>query len=947
MTIVEPTTLPRGGYTAAVLGAACRFPGADDSDEYWRLLLEGRAVAADADPNRLNLWEVMRDPELASRVTTLRGGYLRDILTFDADYFNIAPREAAKLDPQQRLLLIATHDALEDAGLTREALRTLTVGVFVGAGSVDHMMLGSCTKYAIDGYYGIGNSHSLLANRLSYYYNLKGPSLTVDTACSSSLTALHVALQSLERDALDLAIVGGVNVIVSPDLTLAFSQANMLSPSGRCNTFSASADGYGRAEGVGVAVLARASDSSPRGSGVRCLIRSSAVNQDGRSNGITAPNGLSQSAVIRTAMARAGVGPADLAYIETHGTGTKLGDAIELDALRTIFDTDPTARCHVGSAKANVGHMEAAAGMGGVIKAMLMLEHDVIPPHPVKPPYNQIIEETRGRLAIAEAPIPLRAGACIGVSSFGFGGSNAHVIVARPGEPDDASSGSDSAAKKGPALLLLSTHDPELMSADMGSLAATIETRREPLESVANTLAYHRDPLRHRLKVVALDQADAVRQLKAKMTPPARGRTPRIAFVFTGQGSQYAGMGTALYDANPVFRDAFDDCAARIRAQAGFTVDDLLLGGGGEAGANRLLDDIHLAQLALFCLEQALARLVMAAGVMPAAVIGHSLGELVAQTVAGMHDPDAAVALVNERARHMQAAAPAGAMLTLFTPVATARDLIVRSGLPIYVAGINGATAVTVSGDRAAIDAFEGAINTKGLDFRRLRTRHAFHSPAFAPAAAALAAFTRNFVSRPAQLPVISNLDGQVLGECPPGTAYWSRHILAPVEFARGIATLIEKGFDLFLEIGPDRMLSQLIARDHGARGIEALSLQRRGHDGVTALLEALGRLFECGVDIRADPVLPRARPARLPARQLARRSFWGIPEPAPVVPLTVPAAASGAAQPAVGSAPPLQRLIDRQLHLVRSQLAVLDACRQGNARNHQSARRLEGGESV
>lgn len=931
--------MTRAEPIAAVIGAACRFPSADSVEAYWQLLLEGRAVAAEPDATRLDLWSAARDPELAARLTTLKGGYLRDILGFDADYFGIAPREAAKLDPQQRLLLAATHDALDDAGLTRERLRTLTVGVFVGAGSNDYMMLGGRSRYAIDGYHGLGNSHSILANRISYYYNFKGPSLTVDTACSSSLTALHVALQSLAQGELDLAIVGGVNVIVSPDLTLAFSQASMLSPSGRCNTFSAHADGYGRAEGVGVVVLTRAAGRHALDDvRARCMILSSAVNQDGRSNGITAPNGASQVEVIGAAMARAGIDPADVAYVETHGTGTKLGDAIEFNALREVFAGSPDAHCHVGSAKASVGHMEAAAGMGGLIKAMLMLEHGTIAPHAVKPPYNELLKQAGGQLDIAQAPLPLPERSCIGISSFGFGGSNAHVIVARAnGQGNDTAQVglADAAVDEGPALLLMSTHHASLLADDAARLATFLANSPPPLQAVASTLAHHRDTLRHRVALVASNRADAIRTLE-KIEPPGRSqsgatpRAPRIAFVFTGQGSQYAGMGAHLYAANTTFRDAFDDCAARIRGCSGFGVEDLLH--GGNAGEQRLLDDTHLAQLALFGLEYALAQLAIAAGVVPSAAIGHSIGEIVAQTLAGMLGLDSAVALVHERARFMQAHRPAGAMLGVFASEAGVADAITRSQLPVHIAAVNGATSVTVSGPSAAIDAFEAQLTTQGMPMRRLRTRHAFHTPALAPAAAQLARFTRGLATRPASLPVVSNLDGALLDALPAGSDYWSRQIVAPVMFAHGVETLIEQGINVFLEIGPDRVLSQVITRDHGDAGIEALSLQRRGGDNVAEFMTALGRLFERQIDIDAGALVPRLPPVRLPARSLREQPYWGLPAPDDEhgTPHTSVPARSTSTVEACGASAALpstkHTLIDLQLDVMRRQLALLDA---------------------
>ncbi len=903
---------------AWLIGAACRFPGADGVDAYWRLLLDGRVVAAEPGPERADLWAAARAPALAGRVTTLKGGYLRDVAGFDADYFSIAPREAARLDPQQRMLLTVTHDAFEDAGITRAALRELKVGVFIGAGSTDYMTLCGGDKAAIDAYHGIGNSHSLLANRLSYYYNLKGPSLTIDTACSSSLTALHVALQALERDALDLVLVGGVNLIAAPDLTLAFSQAGMLSPSGRCRTFAADADGYGRAEGVGVVVLTRTPAFAPR---ARCAIRASAVNQDGRSNGITAPNGLSQVEVIRAALARAGLGPTDLGYVETHGTGTRLGDALEIDAVRVALgagEADADACWHLGSAKANVGHMEAAAGMGGLIKAMLMLEHGMVPPHPIEPPHNPLLDAAQGRLAIAARATPLRANACVGVSSFGFGGSNAHVIVARA---DVERAEHPAADEQGPQLLLLSSRSAAPAEGDARALAARLVTGEVSLARAAATLARPREPLGHRGAIVAHDLADAVRQLDAAPPVVARARAPRLAFVFTGQGSQYAGMGAALYAHHAAFRAHYDACAAHIAACSGRQIADLMQ--GGERGERALLDDTHLAQLALFCLEYALAHCLLDAGAMPEALIGHSLGELVAQTVGGMLTLEDAVALVHERGRLMQAADGMGAMLNVFGTGAQVRDAIARSGLPIHLAGINGVRAISVSGAREAIEAFAARAEAEGLACRALPTRHAFHSPALGPAAAQLAAYTRTLATGPARIPVISNLDGASLDTLPPGSDYWSRQLVAPVEFRRGIEALVARGCDLFVEIGPDRILSGLIARDHGAAGVLALATQRRGADGLASLLDALGQLHAQQVTLRADALSADCTPARLPARGLDAQPYWDTP---PVAPVRASAPASAPVATAARPAGAFDALVARQLDVIGSQLAVLRA---------------------
>lgn len=917
---------PGSASRIAVVGAAGRFPGADNLQQYWTLLLEGGVSVAEPERSRTELWRALEDPELGPKITTIKGGYLRDVAGFDADFFSISPREAVKLDPQQRLLMEVVHDALEDAAITRAELQELNVGVFVGAGSNDYMNLGAASRQSIDGYHGIGNSHSLLANRLSYYYNLKGPSLTIDTACSSSLTALHFAVQSLQYSDLDMAIVGGVNVIVSPDLTLAFSQAKMLSPSGRCKTFGADADGYGRAEGVGAVILRRLPDAERLGHGVRCVIRASAVNQDGRSNGITAPNGLSQVQVIQSAMARAGVSPAEMAYMETHGTGTTLGDAIEFSSLRSVFSGHPETRCFVGSVKANIGHAEAAAGICGLLKAMLMLEHDIIPPHPVKAPYNKLVAQAGDALGICEAPRPMEPGRrCIGVSSFGFGGSNAHVIV----EGYDTTPPAE--AEAGRAVLVpLSSHDAGALAADARSLAAVLTEGGPGLADVAATLSLGRDHLRQRAAVVARDPAELMRLLDGLPAPTAvTAEVPKVAFVFTGQGSQHAGMGRELYERLPAFREAFEHCASLVAGRSGLRMEALLY--GPAADDDRLLDDTHCGQLSLFCFEYALACTWMALGVMPDFAIGHSLGELSAHAVSGTLSLEDAVALVNERARLMQAETRAGAMLALATEPETAVALLQELALPLYLAAINGRRSVVVSGEPRAVAKLRKVAEGRNLTSRLLRTRHAFHSPHFAAAAERLQSFAASLEPMVGRIPLASNLDGRLLHAVPAGPAYWSDHIVRPVRFADGIQALVAQGATVFIEIGPDRVLSQYIARDHGAAGVIALSSLSRGRDSEFTLLQAVAGVYRLGVDIAFGELAgTAARRLRLPARSLCRSSYWSTPSPtaqevakAAFASLDLPMAPDH--KPAKRPQASLQGVIDRQLQVMRSQLNLLN----------------------
>ncbi|MFN2136956.1 MAG: amino acid adenylation domain-containing protein [Candidatus Promineifilaceae bacterium] len=909
VTQVEAAPVEAAGFgrePVAVIGIGCRFPGVEGPDAFWQALRDGRDLIRQTPEER---WEVNAyyqegaEPQ-PGKTNTRWGGFLDGVDQFDAAFFGISPREAARMDPQQRLLLETAWQAIEHAAVNPASLAGSKTGVFIGISSYDYSRLQFSRSATIDAYAGTGNAHSIAANRLSYTLDLRGPSLAVDTACSSSLVATHMAMRSLREGESDLALAGGVNLILGPELSIAFSQARMLAADGRCKTFDAAADGYVRGEGCGVLLLKRLADAQRDGDPILAVLRGSAVNQDGRSNGLTAPSGLAQQAVIRAALADAGVDAAAIGALEAHGTGTRLGDPIEVHALQAVFDQDHDAPpLPVGSVKTNAGHLEAAAGVAGMIKIILALQQESLPPHLHLKRLNPHINLDKSRLVIdGQARSWPRAGQprLAGVSSFGFGGTNAHIVVQ---EAPEVAGGKGQTwhgqVASGPRLLLLSARDEkalgELASAYGRFLDAHPEINLDDFCYTANTGRSYFD---YRLALAAETTAEMADALRNWASCAAAGKTassPPVVFLFTGQGAQYAGMGRRLYESEPVFRAVIDQCEAILQAEEGWSLREVIgqvqdqeqARGAGPSGA--AIDDTTYTQPALFAVEVALARLWRFWGIEPAAVIGHSVGEFAAAVEAGILSLEEGLRLVAARGRLMgglpRAGLPqAGRMAAVFAPAHEVEPLIVKAGAAgvVEIAAYNAPDSVVISGAAEAVSAVLAALETAGIETRPLAVSHAFHSPLMGPILEKFEAVASTCNFQAPRLPFASNLSGDLL-HAAPDALYWREHVRRPVRFAEGMAAVMAAvdGEPVLLEIGPQPHLSGL-ARRMAVDALAILPSLRQGQDDWAVMLETLGRLFTLGATpdtgrfyAGRDAPGPARRRIALPTYPFQRQRFW------------------------------------------------------------------------
>ncbi|MEG8279649.1 type I polyketide synthase [Streptomyces sp. AHA2] len=895
------------GEPVAVVAMACRYPGGVSSPEdLWKVLRDGLDVVDDfpADRGWRDVYDP--DPDATGSSYTRQGGFLKDVAGFDADFFNISPREALAVDPHHRLLLETSWEVFERAGIVPADVRGSDVGVFSGVSSSEYgWRFLEGRQQELEGYLLYGSALSVASGRVAYEMGLTGPAVSVDTACSSSLVALHMAVQSLRSGECSMALAGGALVMATPAMFVEFSRQGALSAGGRCKAFADGADGTGWAEGVGVLLLERLSDARRNGHPVLAVVRGSAVNQDGASNGLTAPNGRAQEKVIRQALANAGVAPGEVDLLEAHGTGTTLGDPIEASALLAAYGRDrPADRpLWLGSLKSNMGHAQAAAGVGGVIKAVLAMRHGYMPKTLHVDAPSRHVDWSSGAVELlvegrewARRDGPRRAG----VSSFGVSGTNVHVILEE--EPPARPAGQrqpEAAVAGGLVPWVLSAKSAGALRAQAGKLRdfLTLGTDTDGMDAAAVgwSLASGRSRFEHRAVVLGSGRDELLSGLNAlsrgaECPTVVSGTTAApggVAFVFPGQGSQWAGMGRQLYDAFPVFAQTLDACARALAEWVDWSLLDVLRGVEGAPG----LDRVEVVQPALFAVMVSTAALWRSWGVEPGAVIGHSQGEIAAACVSGALSLRDAARVVALRSKALVDLQGHGGMASVARSADEVAQRLAPWGDRVSVAVVNGPGSVVVSGEPDALDEFVEKMKADGAQARRIPVDYASHSPQVARVREKVTSALAGIRPETSGLPFYSTLYGEVVDTAELDAEYWYRNLREKVLFETSVRRLADDGFRVFIEMSPHPVLTvpvQEVVEDLDDTLVLASS--RRDRDEVRSLLGSLAQLHVRGGRVDWDALFTARRRVDLPTYAFQRQRYWLSSSPAAAAAAELPA---------------------------------------------------------
>ncbi|WP_246844226.1 type I polyketide synthase [Hydrocoleum sp. CS-953] len=877
----------------AIIGTACRFPGgADTPESYWEFLRESRDGRVEIPKERWNNDQYYNpDPEAPGKIYVRHGYFLQQpVDQFDPAFFGISGAEANKMDPSQRLLLEVSWEALENAGISPRSLKNTETGVYIGQCFNDYALIGinSLPNNLADFYLGLGTGMNISSGRIAYVFGLQGPTLTLDTTCSSSLVTLHIACQGLRNGESNLALVGGVNLMLHPTVTHGFCKSRGLSPDSRCKTFDASADGFARGEGCSIIVLKRLRDAVADGDRILALVKGSAINHDGPSSGLTVPNQQAQKKVLRQALANAKVNPSEVDYVECHGTGTSLGDPLEVKAIDEVYcqersKDDPLI---LGAVKSNVGHLEAAAGVAGLMKIILALQNKEIPPnlHFNKP--NPQIDWDKISAEVATSAIPWEKPdkpLLAGISGFGMSGTNAHAIL--QSAPEQVKSKNET--ERSLHVLTLSARTQKALADLVVRYQNYLEkeNNEDELGDICYTANIGRAHLNQRLAVIAANKAELLEKLTAEEIfsgQVSSSTIPKVAFLFTGQGSQYVNMGRELYEQAPVFRQAIERCneifSAIVEEQEESDKISLLdvMYSDTEEDSSPLHQTAY-TQPALFAIEYALAKLWESWGIKPNVVMGHSVGEYVAATIAGIFSLEDGLKLITARGRLMQELPPGGEMVSVMASESKVRPLLTNYTDKVAMAAINGPASVVISGESEAVRAIATKLESEGIKTKQLQVSHAFHSPLMEPMLEEFEEIANQLDYKTPRIPVISNVTGTKADSSITTAKYWVDHVRQPVKFAQSMDAVQQQGIDIFLEVGPKPILLGMGRRCLPEDAGEWLPSLRPNVDEWQQILSSLSELYVRGAKIDwsgFDGNYQRQKVA-LPTYPFQRQRYW------------------------------------------------------------------------